>query len=187
MPKTHKTSGTESQDIAAMMERLVRLARAAEHGAGINPAQWEALRYFSRCNRFSNSPSAATRYIGATKGTISQSIKVLERKGLVTKMGRSGERRSVTIQVTAKGYHALEDSPWSELTRSIDRLGNKTRKRMAKGLRSLLGETLAHYGHHPFGSCTECRHFHGQSSCAKFKVELSADEIRLVCASYSPG
>ena len=71
--------------IALPFERLARLMRAAEHDAGLNPAQWEALRYLSRAIRFSNSPGALTRYLGATKGTISQTVIALERKGFITK------------------------------------------------------------------------------------------------------
>ena len=54
------------------LERLARLMRAKEHEDGLNPAQWESLRYLARANRFSNSPGALTRYLGATKGTMVQ-------------------------------------------------------------------------------------------------------------------
>ena len=74
---------TENFEIAWPLERLTRLMRAGEHEGGLNPAQWEALRYLSRANRFSNSPIALTRFLGSTKGTISQTIKALERKGFI--------------------------------------------------------------------------------------------------------
>ena len=79
------------------LERLARVMRAREHEGGLNPAQWEALRYLNRANRFSNSPGALTRYLGATKGTISQTLMALERKGFIAKAERPGEKRSVSL------------------------------------------------------------------------------------------
>ena len=78
-------AGEDDDDVDGRMimwplERLARIMRAREHEGGLNPAQWEALRYLSRANRFSDSPGALTRYLGATKGTISQTLMALERK-----------------------------------------------------------------------------------------------------------
>ena len=70
------------------LERLARVMRAREHEDGLNPAQWEALRFLTRANRFSNSPGALTRYLGATKGTISQTVMALERKGFISQGAR---------------------------------------------------------------------------------------------------
>ena len=44
------------------LERLARLMRQRGHGHGLNPAQWEALRYLQRANRLSNTPGALARY-----------------------------------------------------------------------------------------------------------------------------
>ena len=78
MARKDEDSGSNA---AVMLERLARLMRVAEHDGDLNPAQWEALRYLARANRFSNSPAALTRYLGATKGTISQTLMALDRKG----------------------------------------------------------------------------------------------------------
>lgn len=84
-------------DIASLIERLVRLLRSEEFDSGLIPAQWEALRYLARCNRFSDSPAALAAYMGSTRGTVSQTVRALERKGLVEKTPRQGEGRSVTL------------------------------------------------------------------------------------------
>ena len=41
--------------------RLARLLRARGHSNGLNPAQWEALRYLAVANQFSNTPGAMAR------------------------------------------------------------------------------------------------------------------------------
>ncbi len=175
------------------LERLARLARAGEHGDGLNPAQWEALRYLSRANRFSNSPGALTRYLGATKGTISQTVMALERKGYVTKTGRFGEGRSVALLLTPKGSEALASNAWTRLAAAAENLGAKTRRRLAKALRELLATELSHGNHLSFGQCWTCRFFRennkgkGPHQCMYFNEALSEAETHLICIAHQEG
>lgn len=177
------------------LERLARIMRAREHGGGLNPAQREALRYLSRANRFSNSPGALTRYLGATKGTISQTIMALEKKGLVSKAARGGEKRSVALTLTQKGEEALADDPWSKLVSAADELGGKTRRRLAKGLRELLAEELKRGELASFGACPGCRFFRekgreqepgGPHLCMHFEAALKPQETPLLCVAHEP-
>lgn len=180
-----EVSGAE---IALPLERLSRLMRAAEHDHGLNPAQWEALRFIARANRFSNSPGALTRYLGATKGTISQTVIALERKGFITKTVRADEKRSVQLVLSAMGQEALHKDPWRALAKAIDGLGGKTRRRMAKGLKELLDGQLQAGGHLTFGTCQTCRYFREKSSsgasCMKFEVALSPGDTGLLCVEH---
>lgn len=179
--------------VAQPMERLARLVRAREHGEGLNPAQWEALRYLARANRFSDSPGALTLYLGATKGTISQTVMALERKGMITKSVRDGERRSVVLRLTAQGRDTLAKDPWLALARAADDLGNKTRRRIAKGLRELLSQELLRGRHKSFGTCRTCRFFRekgrdreagGPHQCMYFETPLSQQDAQLICVEH---
>lgn len=178
------------------LERLARLMRAQEHDDGLNPAQWEALRYLDRANRFSNSPGALTRYLGATKGTISQTVKALERKGFITKAEREGEKRSVTLALTPKGAAALVRDPWAHLADAAEDLGGKTRRRLAKGLRELLDAELKRGHHLSFGLCATCRYFRekgrdrdpeGPHHCMLLNVPLSANDSQHICVEHEAG
>ncbi len=71
---------------AALIERIGRLIGSESHANGLQPVHWEALRYLSKANRFSQTAAALTAYLGLTKGTVSQSLKALEAKGLVRKL-----------------------------------------------------------------------------------------------------
>jgi DNA-binding MarR family transcriptional regulator len=153
--------GAENANIQAALERLARLMRAGEHGSGLNPAQWEALRYLSRANRFSNSPIGLTRYLGSTKGTVSQTIKALERKGHILKAAREGEKRSIALRLTDKG------------------------------LSELLAAELARTKQPGFGVCARCRHFRelgrerdafGPHDCRLFDAALSEADALLICS-----
>jgi DNA-binding MarR family transcriptional regulator len=185
--------GSESisgEMIALPVERLSRLMRAAEHDEGLNPAQWEALRYLARANRFSNSPGALTRYLGATKGTISQTVIALERKGFIVKTAREGEKRSVELRLTAKGEEVLGKDPWAKLAAAAQELGGKTKRRLAKGLRELLDGELKRGAHLSFGLCATCRYFREKGSgdghhCMLLEAPLSKDDARRICVEHA--
>ncbi|MCB1434591.1 MAG: MarR family transcriptional regulator [Alphaproteobacteria bacterium] len=183
------------EHIAWPMERMVRLVRAREHEGNLNPAQWEALRYIRRANRFSNSPGALTLFLGATKGTISQTLMALERKGLISKTPRPEEKRSIALSLTARGEEQLTQDPWRELADAADRLGNKTRRRLAKGLRELLEAELQRGRHKSFGQCSTCRYFREKSRdieaggphyCMLFEAALSSDDASRICLEHEP-
>ncbi|HIP78057.1 MAG TPA: MarR family transcriptional regulator, partial [Kiloniellaceae bacterium] len=61
-----------ADDLGLLLERLARVLQNEAHSEGLKPTQWEALRYLSRANRFSRTPSGVTAYLGMTKGTVSQ-------------------------------------------------------------------------------------------------------------------
>ncbi len=177
------------------LERLTRLIRAGEHVGDLNPAQWGALRYLSRCNRFSNSPAALTRYLGATKGTISQSLIALERKGLVEKSGRPGEARSVALTLTAEGEKRLAGDPWNVIDVLLDPAGGKGRRKFAAVLGNLLDALTVSRGLPSFGVCATCRYFReggapddvkGKHWCLNYEEPVTRTEAEKICASHDP-
>jgi DNA-binding MarR family transcriptional regulator len=185
----------DGSGIVRALERLARLMRAAEFGNGLNPAQWEALRFLARANRFSNSPGALTRYLGATKGTISQTVKALERKKLIEKSERPGERRSVVLRLTSAGTELVAKDPWAELARSCETLGGKTRRRMDRGLSEVLAQEIARRLAPSFGTCATCRFWRsaartddvrGPHLCMLFDEPLSATESSQICIAHEP-
>ena len=183
------------RQIVQSLERLSRLMRAAEFGDGLKPAQWEALRFLARANRFSNSPGALTRFLGATKGTISQTVKALERKKLIEKMGRPGEKRSVVLTLTQAGRDMMKKDPWTGLAQRCETLGGKTRRRMDKGLAELLAEEITRRFDPSFGSCLTCRFWRadgrsedarGPHLCSLFDEPVAARETTQICVAHEP-
>ena len=180
--------------IAWRLERLARVMRAREHEGGMTPAQREALRYLARANRFSNTPGALTRYLGATKGTISQTVMALERKGYIAKAERNA-KKAVHLSLTEKGLDALGSDPWAELAAEAEELGGKTKRRMQRGLDELLERELTRAGLASFGVCTTCRYFRekgrdgdaqGPHLCMLFEDALSEDDAGRICVAHEP-
>ena len=179
--------------IAWPLERLARVMRAREHEEGLNPAQREALRYLARANRFSNTPGALTRYLGATKGTISQTLMALERKGLIAKAARDAQK-AVRLSLTEKGREVLANDPWTGLAADAEELGGKTRRRMQRGLEELLARELQRAGLASFGVCATCRFFRekgrdtdarGPHLCMLFEDALTNEDTSRICIEYA--
>lgn len=177
-----------SGELLYRLERLARLLRAEGHAGGLNPAQWEALRYLSRANRFSNSPIALTAYLDATKGTVSQTVKALERKGLIAKSPRPGEKRSIILSLTEKGRATLASDPLLQLSGTLEAVAGKGRRRMARVADEILAAESVRRKLQSFGSCRSCRFFRESSAqgamCMAFEQPLTAADMRLVCVAH---
>ena len=187
MAKKAKKSALIAPEITAeQLERLARLIRQAGHSQGLHPVQWEALRYLARANQFSNSPGALAKYMGATKGTVSQTVLSLVKKTLVIKTERIGDSRSVALQLTEQGTKLLSDDPLGDLEKSIAALSYKTRKRFSKGVAEILAAEYVRQHEPSFGSCKSCRFYRDgdPDTCIKFTVNLKSTDLKLICVEH---
>jgi DNA-binding MarR family transcriptional regulator len=176
-----------------LLERIGRLLRSARHrNERLNPAQWEALRYLGRANRYSRTPTALTHYLGATKGTVSQTVIALERKGLVRRASDPRDRRGIRLGLTARGRANLQQDPLLELLEEIDRalIG-----RLEADLGGLLTHLQQRNRHRPFGQCAQCRFFRrggavgesgGPNRCGLTLEPLADFEAEQICAEQEP-
>src|SRR3546814_1620435 len=110
--------------IADLLDRLGRYLRSREHAGDLNPVQWEALRYLAQANRYSVNPSALTEFLGSTKGTVSQTLIVLESKGLISRDADPGDRRQLRLGRSEE--HTSELPPITRSSYAVLCLKNKT-------------------------------------------------------------
>lgn len=170
-----------------MINRLTRLAAAEERGDALNPAQHQALGYLARANRFSRAPSHVAEYLSTTRGTASQTLKALERKGFVRRMRASEDKRSVTLEVTAEGRAVLART--SELELALEGLPEAQAGALSAGVAALLEAMLARRGQRSFGICRTCRHHRvageGRPAwCALLEVALRPEETGALCHEH---
>lgn len=179
----------DAVEAAHLIERLERLARAGELAADLNPAQWEALRYVARANRFSRTPAALADYLGSTRGTVSQSLIALERKGLIVREQSEIDRRSLHLSLTPAGEKALKHDPLLDVAVRVDtHVGPKT-KVLLEQLRAMLADAIAHNKGRAFGACFTCRHFRKEAHpgtrqrhhCALLDEPLSETDSLHIC------
>ena len=172
---------------ATLVERLARILHNDAHAGGLKPTQWEALRYLARANRFSRSPGALTVYLGMTKGTVSQTLQALERKGCIKKTAAKDDRRGLIVKITKKGESLLADDPLIDLDATIAALPKETKGELSSSLESLLKAILANRDGKTFGACKTCRHFrrtHKNGAphfCSLLLEPLSGDDSERIC------
>ena len=163
--------------------------RAGDFGTGLNPAQWEALRYLLRANRFSKTPAALADYLNATRGTVSQTLIALEEKGLIEKTKSEKDARSFSLTLTEEGRKMLTRDSEGALARDIDRAGKAAA--IASALEAALGLAIRRRGGREFGACKTCRHFRRGTGapgfhlnrCAHFDEPLTAQDAEAICVA----
>lgn len=150
---------TDRLSTVELIERLARIVSGAGHSNAMKPAQWDALRYVWRANRFSRTPGALTAYLGVTKGTVSQTLMSLERAGLVSKTVDAADRRSVKLELTDAGRDRLRRDEIARVQAMVDAMPELDRLQLDDALRQLLKTRLELEGGRAFGLCRTCRHF----------------------------
>lgn len=174
-----------------LLERLSSLTRVwfREHPmlTDLQPIQLSALMYLGRCNRYSDTPLAVTEYLGLTKGTVSQSLKALEGKGLLIKRPDARDKRSVHLVLTEPAQALLGAvTPPDFLVAAARRMGAD-----AVALEGLLLELLRNIQRGEdvpgFGLCRTCR-FHqtvaGGAFCGLTQEPLAPRDIELICREH---
>lgn len=151
------SAAIESAHLIGRLDRLMRSGVAVE---GLNPAQWEALRYLARANRFSRTPAGLADYLGSTRGTVSQTLIALEQKGFAVRMASERDRRSTELALTRRGVAALKRDPLLLLAEDIAASsGVGGSEELLAALQAVLRNTVRRNNGRPFGVCHSCRHF----------------------------
>lgn len=179
--------------IAELIDRIGRMTRELQYVDGLNPAQWEALRYLNRANRYSRTPGCIAEFLGATKGTISQTVTALEAKGLIYRTPSDRDRRVCLIDLTEEGQRMIARDPVLRLERIAAGLPPEMGQAMVNGLSHLMASLQLELGAKPFGVCVACcRHLSADSECQGGETArcgmtgepLSRDDSRRICVNY---
>jgi len=184
---------TESSLAAArLVNRLERLSRIGDAPDPLNPAQWEALRYLARANRFSRTPAALADFFGSTRGTVSRTLASLESKALVARRPSPRDGRSVEFSLTPQAHALLARDPQLELSRLIETALGAQADALDNLLRRVLSTAVARNGSRAFGVCADCRHFRAGGGaeaphrCALLNEPLSEADSRRICVEQTP-
>jgi DNA-binding MarR family transcriptional regulator len=101
-----------------------------------------------------------TEYLNATKGTVSQSLKVLEKKGYIVKQADVRDRRVVHLILTAQGKKILEQViPPPLFVNAVKGMTSKQLKDLEKQLAQLLISLQQANQLRSFGVCQTCHFF----------------------------
>ncbi len=161
-----------AQRVIVLLDRIGRLTRELQFADGLNPAQWEALRFLAQANKYSRSPTALADYLGATKGTVSQTLIALESKGLITRCKKTEDRRQVDLCLTEAGQAMLGKDPMQTLEQATMDVADELGAEMVKGLSRLLHDLQTRNQINEFGVCQDCSLF-----CVNSQAALAALDV----------
>lgn len=173
--------------IRDLLDRLARVMAAQDWSDALNPAQRGALAYLARANRFSRSPSHVADYLCTTRGTASQTLKSLEKKGFVARMAIPGDARSIAYGLTETGERALAETGGDGT--ATDALDARQAAMLERLLAQLLTERLQQRGFRSFGLCRTCRHHQTGAEgryCRLLEVALGEAEADQICHEHAP-
>jgi len=191
-----KPTDSDAQTIAELVVQLGRITHGSGYGGGLTPAQWAALRYLSRANRFSRTVSAFAEFHATTRGTASQTVKALISHGYLSRARSTRDGRSASLEVTAAAKELLAQDPCADLVYAAGSLSATARSHLATGLKRLLGQLTHTCGKRMFGICASCAHLEEKSSqqegshhleCTHFGERLEDAELEEICVNFQPG
>lgn len=177
---------TDQKRIKELIDRIGRISAADEWTEDINPTQWSALSYLARANRFSRSPSQVTDFMSTTRGTVSQTLKALARKGLIEVIHSKQDKRSISYAVTAKGEMLFQRKNIIET--ALSHLSDDEGSNLLKGLETLVRNSLILRNLRAFGICKTCVHHVSREQggyCNLLGETLLENEINQICHEHS--
>ncbi len=170
--------------VSQWVERLSSLHRnlmrkfATEEG--LQFVHVEILQYLSICNRYSDTTQAISEYLGQTKGSISQSLGLLEEKGLIKRVQDKTDKRVFHLFLLLKGVSVTK-----RLLESIHLDGSE---KLEPELKNLLTSIQKKNGLKGFGTCLSCKFNQspGKNSfvCGLTKEKLSVEEVKKICKEH---
>ncbi len=184
----------EKVDVFDLIERMATLIRSEERKKctelGLQPVHFQVLDYLSRCNRYSDTPAALTNFLGMTRGTVSQTLLLLVKKGFIEKTSDTTDRRIVHLSLLAEGHAILKQARTSDLFKSAALLFKEhnfinNEEMFMKALTSLQKANKSQ----SFGLCKTCQYFTSTSvgfSCGLTKEPLSQNDSEKICQEHTP-
>ena len=173
--------------ILTLLDRLSRIIASDDWAGDLNPAQTAALSYLAQANRFSRSPSVVAEYLGATRGTVSQTLKALQRKGLIEESPNPTDKRSISYKITSKGDELARQRRL--LNDALNTISTDDRTALLAQLTKVVGSALKARGLKTFGVCRTCKYHQSDETrpyCRLLDLPLQAEGADQVCVEQMP-
>jgi len=184
-----------AREAIELLEQVARILWFEGTKHGMRDREWMALRFLSRANRFSRTPSALASYVGTTRGTASFIIGELERLGYLERKRSTKDKRSVMLSVTQQGKKFLARDPVNGLVDAIAVLDDDSKIRFRDTLRHVLNRADAAEQRHHTDVCKRCIFLREdrtasenkttvEFTCRLFRAPIAEAEIDLLCTSF---
>lgn len=175
-----------------LIDRISTLVRSEERkkytALGLQPIHGQILDYLAHCNKMSDTPAAVAEYFGLTKGTVSQSLQVLERKGYIEKRPNELDRRILHLSLSEAGERVLEEMQACEIYPDTEQaISAEQFDALNRALLSTLSALQRANNLKSFGVCYTCYHFSEVDHhyhCELTQQPLSQHDAVKVCREH---
>lgn len=181
-------------DTFRLIERISRVLRTEERkryaAVGLQPVHGQVLEYLAKCNKYSNTHAAVAEYLGLTKGTVSTSIQILERKNLLAKNADAFDGRVFHIYLTKTGQALIDNlRPLDIFKEAESKIAVTNFYSIDQALSATLGLLQEANNSKSFGLCRSCIHFavelhHYQ--CNLTNEALDRNDTEKICRDHEP-
>lgn len=174
------------ESIGLWIERISalrrNLMRAVATSSDLQLVHVEILQYLSICNKYSDTAQALSRYLGQTKGTISQSLDILEARKLIRRTKDTSDKRVFHIELTVAGKKLskqIEGKTQVKSSSDVSKLDS---------LEALLQQLQMQNGFEGFGICANCK-FNKKIDQRSFQCGLTGEKLAIsesmkICNEY---
>ena len=128
--------------LARLIEQVGKAAYNLGYTPGLNPAQWAALRYFDEATLERRTVTGFAQFQGTTKGTASQTVAALVRKGYLRRVGDKQDRRVHRLVITDEGQNLLRIDPLQDLGKALEALEQEERWALAVSMEKVLRQLI---------------------------------------------
>ena len=178
-----------------LIEYMAALIRSEERRRctelKIQLVHFQVLEYLSQCNKYSDTPAAITNFLGMTRGTVSQSLILLEKKELIEKRQDQLDKRVFHIQLLKKGFSILNKARPTELFEKAAIILEKNSS-VTGGEKIFIEALIALQkanNSQSFGICRTCKNFTRISTgffCELTQEKLSKSDSEKICQEHVP-
>ena len=127
-----------TRGLARLIEQVGKAAYNLGFTPGLNPAQWAALRYFDEATLERRTVTGFAQFQGTTKGTASQTVAALVRKGYLHRVGDKQDRRVHRLVLTEESEAILRSDPLQKLGQALETLTQEERWALAVSMEKVL-------------------------------------------------
>jgi MarR family transcriptional repressor of emrRAB len=178
--------------IFTLIERIASLIRAEERkkcsALNLQYTHIQTLNYLSRCNKYSDTPAAVANYLGMTRGTVSQTLLLLERRGYIKKVPDAQDRRVIHMELLPSGWKTLQQAQLVDL---FDQAAKHLKQNGQDDYEAVLTRILTGLQKanqsHTFGLCKTCQYFNstqGSFFCGLTKEPLTPNDSEKICQEH---
>lgn len=129
---------TSASALIELLELAGRSMHSIGYSDGLYPAQWTALRYFSKAGDGTRTASALARFQGFANGPVSRTVRTLISKGLLRKAQAQPAGRAEHLEITEDARSLLQHDPARAIADTIAGLSDSEKLALDHALRAVI-------------------------------------------------